>query len=588
MKNTNLLLLIAVGSLAALPGCALRPHIKYDPDRMPPLTGPSGRELQPGAPLQKDHVTKLLGGPGASGLDPEYFLLDTNIMAGLFAPDGKELFSFFFLADTQIDDRALRFGPGLTQIVDKKFKIETTVRGFYQDHADVYYLGFVLKAIRLGLVMHTNIGFVAHLGDAMHVGRKPEVAAFNEMIGKFLVAGQAPGWEACWGGTWLKTPILLPDGRECWWFNVLGNHDVLRLGTFSGGLPIRVPGGAISSRQQLQAALEQTPPFNAASCPNRARVLGDGTAGSGYYWMDRQLPDGRMVRLVMLNTSERTILDPLIPTLQRGASYPSLSGEQFDWLRNTLALAQTNDSVGLVLVFGHYPLMEITVNRTGKRSDRDRTYGAIKDLLGEFPKVNAYFCGHLHSGSPPKEHRFSTHTVVEYISPPLLEFPKSFGLASVRQDPVTGKYSTNVRYYNLEDLMDLNALPPVEVGEESPPEDQQTRLADWLVTLDESTTNTVQRFQLLAKYAYRSAQYDRHRDLRTDTSLCFHPKFKRQLLQEYTGAQEFLLQLKRDQFWPSIQFTLETRPPSMPVAQHISDSRSDQDPKQGKAQVASQ
>ncbi len=46
----------------------------------------------------------------------------------------------------------------------------------------------------------TNICFVVDLGDALQVGRKPELAAFNEMIGKFLIAGNATRWENYWGG----------------------------------------------------------------------------------------------------------------------------------------------------------------------------------------------------------------------------------------------------------------------------------------------------------------------------------------------------------------------------------------------------
>lgn len=566
MKKVNLLLLVAASSLAAFSGCTLSPQIKYDHDRMPSVVGESGRVLQPGEPVPKGGVTTMLGGRGFN-MDPSYFVLDTNKVAPLFAPSPEALVSFIVIADPQIDDRGMRFSPAVTQFIDKRAKIETTVRGIYQDHADVFYLGFVLKAIRLGLVVNTNIAMVVHLGDAMQVGRKSELAAFNEMMGKFLIAGRSSCWEESWSGTWLKTPILLPDRRECWWFNLIGNHDVRVLGNFPRNLPIRVPGGAIGSPAELQAALEQTPPFDAACRPDRRPVLGVGTAEHGYYWIDRQLPDGRLARLVMLNTSEGTLLDPLIPKLYRGALYPSLSGEQFDWLRHTLDSAQTNESVGLVLVFGHYPLMEVTVNRTVKRPDRDRTYEEVNKLLGEFSKVNAYFCGHLHSGGPPKEHRFNDHTFVEYICPSLQEYPKSFGLASVCKDPLSGKYSTRVKYHNLEDVLDLASLPPVEVGEESPPYDQQTRLADWLVALDNSTTNMVERVQLLADYCYRSSIYDLQRDLRTDISLCFNPKLRGKLLQEYSGCQEFWLQLKREPYWPMIQMALETRLPSTFIAQ---------------------
>jgi hypothetical protein len=569
MRKVKLLPLIAFSLLLAFPGCTLRPQIKYDPERMPGFAAHTGRELRPGDFLTKADITRVLGDLDPKGLDPQDFLVDTNAVARIFAPKRSDLFSFVIIADPQIEDRSFRFSPRLTRFLDKPVKIETTVRGFIQDHADVFYFGFVLKAIRLGLEMNPNLDLVVDVGDVMHVGRKPELAAFNEMIGKFLIAGCAAGWENNWVGTWLDTPIMLPDGRECRWLNMIGNHDVLLLGNFCGNPFIWVPGGAITSLGKLYHTLEVTAPFNSTCRSRCGPVRGQGTACNGYYRVDRRMADGRLVRLVVLNTSESVILDPLIPKLQRGACYPSLSGEQFDWLRNTLAEAQTNDSIGLVLVFGHYPLLQVTVNRTGKRPDRDRSYGEVSSLLGEFPKVNAYFCGHLHSGSPPKERRCGNHMFVEYICPSLQEFPKSFEVASVGKNPISGEYTTIVKYYNLEDLMDLTSLPSLEPETKSGCEVQQKRLVEWLVGLHASTTNRVQRIQLLAKCCYLSAIDDVQNDRRTDIGICFNPKHARRLMEEYRGGQELWLQIKYYPYWPEVRRTLETRAPSTSPAQSV-------------------
>ena len=206
MKKANLRLLVTIGVLTALPGCTIHRQIAYDPGRMPCLTGPTGRRLRSGEFLSKDLISEMLADLGSGSLDPNDFLVDTDTPAHVFGTNGDELLTFVVLPDTQIEDRSLRFGPELTRLLDKKIEIETTVRGFYQDHADIFYLGFLLKSIRLGLAMNTNIAMVVHLGDAMQLGSKAELAAFNEMVGKFLIAGYSPSWQDRWSGTWLETP----------------------------------------------------------------------------------------------------------------------------------------------------------------------------------------------------------------------------------------------------------------------------------------------------------------------------------------------------------------------------------------------
>jgi hypothetical protein len=99
-------------------------------------------------------------------MNPNDFLVDSNTVARLLAPYNQELSSFILVADIQIDERSVRFSPRVTHFLDKDMKIEQPVRGFMQDHADAFYFGYVLKAIRLGLEIRTKINFLLDLGDA--------------------------------------------------------------------------------------------------------------------------------------------------------------------------------------------------------------------------------------------------------------------------------------------------------------------------------------------------------------------------------------------------------------------------------------
>ena len=98
------------------------------------------------------------------------------------------VYKFIHLSDFQIRDRTLNLGPRKTQTIDRYLGIETMQTNYYQDHADVFYLGFILKAIRRIFVEVNDIDFVIHTGDAMHIGTLDELNAFNELIGNFLLA----------------------------------------------------------------------------------------------------------------------------------------------------------------------------------------------------------------------------------------------------------------------------------------------------------------------------------------------------------------------------------------------------------------
>ncbi len=528
----------------------------------------NGHTLKPGDELDKPSISTFLEGDGAGELDPNKFRLNPDMLERVFSRGNSNLFSFVIIADIQLADGSLGFGPYMTHVLDKTMGIETTVRGFYEDHADIFYLGFVLKAIRAGLERNTNFCGVIQLGDTMQFGLESELATFNSMIGRFLLTGDGADWSEAWSGTWLRTPIALPDGRKSWWCGAIGNHDVYLMGNFVHNFPVRIPGGGANGWEGFISMLQKTPPFQSCSRTRERNPLGTDTEVQGYYWFDQAMPDGRKCRMIVLNTSEATILDPLIPKLERGAMYPSVSGRQFDWLDNVLGSAQQDQSIAAALVFGHYPLMEITVNDTGSRSRRNNSFGSVHELLGAYSKVKAYYCGHLHSGAPPIEHWFGQHKLVEYICPSVQEFPKCFGIASLCKDPVSGEYTPSVNYYNLEDLMDLHSLPAVDVSEDVPPHDQQRRFEDWLTRLDRMSLTNERRIQLLAKYCYESSIYDIEHDVRTDISLCFNPQLSPELLEEYRSAQDCWLRLKTRPVWPDCRPLFGSQPVTLAWQPH--------------------
>src|SRR5205085_8748980 len=126
----------------------------------------------------------------------------------------------------------------------------------------------------------------------------------------------------------------------------------------------------------------------------------------------------------------------------------------------TLRNADTNSAIGCVVLFGHNQLAEITINRTGKRADRDATFGHLGAILASSPKVVGYLCGHLHSGSPAVKHNVGGRIVKEIIVPAVQEFPKSFGVGRIDK-LASGQYEIAVEYFNIEDVTDLSTTRPV-------------------------------------------------------------------------------------------------------------------------------
>ena len=552
MRKILALILAAAGAEGQ--ACSLETELVYD-YRLIEQKDPQGHGgLVPGKPFYKPGATSLLLGPGVDELDPDHFELDPARVDAIFRKEREDDYQFVLLSDIQIRDRAVDLGPWLSGFIDKNplKPIEVTLLNFYQDHADVFYAGYVLKAIRRGLEKNSSVDFVVHLGDSMQVGLQSELHTYSELVGKFLLSGRRRDWEDAWAPGWLATGISLETGRSRPFFNLLGNHDVLLMGNFDENGPVHPEGPGrgntcITSLDSLKEALQGLagPPAAGGSTAMRRRVFGEGVDEGGYYVRDRTLPSGKKLRLVMLHTNESNILDPLFPGFQSGALYPSVSEAQFCWLNAELDDAETDPSVEMVLVFGHNELAEITVNRTGDRTERDESVGQVPAALGRHRKVKAYFSGHLHSGSRPVFWRFDGHSFYEYLQPAIQEYPKCWGMVRLRRDPATGEYSVRVKYYNLEDLLDLSDTVALEVRDDGP-ETGQERFLRWLIELKRAAPRIQDRVRLLAAYCYRGSIHDLRHDLREDISLAFHPSFQAALLAKYESANAFWLSLKQD------------------------------------------
>jgi 3',5'-cyclic AMP phosphodiesterase CpdA len=551
-KTLSLALLASAGLWQS--GCSLEAELRYTYPIIENKNPMARWGLIPGEAVFKQGSTCLLLGPSRFELDPDVFELDLERIDAIFRNERVEDYQFVLLSDIQIRDRAVDLGPWLSGFIDKNpiKPIEVTLLNFYQDYADVFYAGYILKAIRLGLERNSSIDFVAHLGDAVQVGLKSEVHAYSELVGKFLLNGRLRDWQDAWKPGWLTPVVLLEKGRTRPFFNLLGNHDVLIMGNFNEHGPINPEGPGrgntcIHSLDSLKEALQgfAGPPASGGSTTLRPQVFGTPELDNGYYASNRMLPNGKTVRLIMLHTNERNLLDPLIPGFQAGALYPSLSSNQFCWLASQLDDAEADPSVEVVLVFGHNELAEITVNRANDRSMRDESIGEVPALLGRHRKVKAYFSGHLHSGSRPVAWSFEEHSFTEHLQPAIQEYPKCWGMVRLRRDPATGEYSVRVKYYNLEDLMDLSDTASMDVRDDGP-ETTQERFLEWVRTLDRAAPRIQDRVRLLAAACYRGSIYDLQHDLREDISLAFHPSFRAALLAKYESANTSWLAMKQD------------------------------------------
>ena len=518
-----------------------------------------------GQKLNKTQALSLVAGKDFAEWSPEDFQIDAPIRLGA----GKGFsYGFVLMADAQICDRGFSYGSRMSHFADKNplRPIEATQRNFYQDHGDAIYFGYVLKAMRQAMISNTNLDFAIHLGDALQLGRQSELAVFNELVGKFMLNDSAKDWAANWTGSWLRTSVKLP-GRNAPFLNLLGNHDVMFLGNFNKRAPIRIPPDAVHCQESLAKLLRGTAPF---AITGRRAVLGEDFKQCGYYSLDRTMPDGKVVRLIVLNTNERNILAPAIPNMQCGTLFPSISGEQANWLRNLLNESDNDSSIGCVLVFGHNQIAELTINETGKRSDRDATIGRVAAMLAQSQKVAAYYCGHMHPGCAPVKHSINGRTLREFVLPSLQDFPKCFAIARLEKSPA-GRYEPSIEFFNIEDCLNFAGIPQINVADAKVCS-QQKRFTDWVRGLNALELPTVDRFKLVARAVYEGARYDLAHDKRNGIRVTFHPKFSDQLETTYHAGTRIWQMLRASAGWSTLRREYSTQPPEA-IATELKNAR---------------
>ncbi|HXX94658.1 MAG TPA: hypothetical protein VEN81_13575, partial [Planctomycetota bacterium] len=220
---------------------------------------------------------------------------------------------------------------------------------------------------------------------------------------------------------------------------------------------------------------------------------------------------------------------------------------------------RAESGVGAVLVFAHNELAEITVNRTGDRKDRDRTVGEVAGLLGRHRKVMGFFSGHLHSGCRPVRWSFEGHEFYEYLQPAVQEYPKCWAVVTFRLAGDAEGPAIRVKYYNIEDILDVAGSRDLDVRDDNDPVSYQKRFTDWVVRLNREAPRIEDRVKLLAEYCYRGSRFDVIHDLREDVCLAFNPAITDRLLEIYRGANEFWKAIKTESLtWSDHRKLLET------------------------------
>ncbi len=519
--RTRLQVLLGVSFLIAVTRCGfVQPrnddHLMQQ-DRVTISAAPDPKEKPGGKATDRDIVDYLVG-PGRRRLDPADFVLNPDRIERVFkssrlarSEEHEVVQQFVYFTDVQLRDRTRHYGRVVRRQLDRAN--QHLQNNFYQDHADVFYFGQVLTAIRQGLAINEKIDFVVHGGDAMQLAVPTELEAFNGMVRDFLLEGRQMKPEAAWPGGWLAAPIRnLPEGASCHYFNVIGNHDVLSLGTFGTWSPTRKFKNSIYSFHKLIKYLKLAPGISTQSPLGPADLPGQETISRGYFFQDRKLADGISARVIFLNTIE-------LPRTFNQIDQARISGEQLLWLHDVLKGATEAD---FVLVLGHNPLEEIDVKWKRKEKRRAASAGVdertVQDVLGAYPKVIGYFAGHKHWGREPRLYG-ADGGFYEFVEPPVQEYPKAFALFTIargRKHPT--RYSIEVQHFNLEDLMDLKALPAIRLDGSEFKEIE--RFSRWVERLNGVAGNDrALRMKLLASYCYQGALQDRRMNRRKDAEV---------------------------------------------------------------------
>lgn len=489
-----------------------------DPD------GSVSPHMTPGEPVDTVlGVVDLLLGPEVTDLPPEPFALDEGRLAELFpvvedADDVRFSYRFLHFTDVQIRDRGNGVGARLERVVDRH--IVYTQNNFYQDHADLLYFAYMAGAMRQ-LLDRGDHRFVVHTGDTMHMANRSELAAYNRVLERVLMRDPASDepCASCWSEHGWLTPrfgVAADQAPAHRFFNVIGNHDVLRWGNWTRGDDrlVRANETDIASVAELSAALAElgggSGDLVAPTLPLQPSAPADAPP-PGYYAVDLPLPASAgdlAVRLIALNVYEAS------PRGRFGtrADEAAVGKAQVDWLRELLEDAQGDPRIDHVIVLGHERLWYVAVeDERGKVGHR----GRIGRLLSAYPKVVAYLSGHAHNGASP----VNTHVVAlrypfaHYTLPSMMEFPKVF--ASIRVERLLdGRTRIQAHPVNLADLGAVpdpfrGAEPNVDLGARVHTR-QQEAFERWLLALDARCGDDVTcRARQLASECLQAATIDR-------------------------------------------------------------------------------
>ncbi len=457
-----------------------------------------------GAVVDKLGAVNLLLGSKTQRLLYNHVRIDTTALQTLFRQEttrDDDVFSYRFihLTDIQLRDRGKGLGAYVEHLVDKYPTAATTRNNFYQDHADIFYLAYLLKTIRALLTLGGHgvpeHRFVVHTGDSIHIADRGELEAFTQALSVFLLGGESRkyGCSDCWRKEGWLTPIIENDtGRTLRFFNVIGNHDVLQWGNWDGKATIVRPyPNDITSLDSLaeqvgSIAHGDTPLLSPAfqpkipeNCP-AARPEPD-----SYYSVDHEILDdpssqGKVIRLVFLNTTETN--GKIGRTLQYRATSSAMSERQHCWLRARLTDADRDPRIDHVLVFGHDAAWNVGIHDYGTVGRADRNLGVE---LNDHSKVLAYFAGHLHAGVSAESAREKGYRFAHFLAPSVMEYPKVFASVSIRLRG-DGDYAIKASYMNLDTLAEHGVLArrkPLVRSDKNTERNQQGAFVAWMKLL---------------------------------------------------------------------------------------------------------
>lgn len=381
---------------------------------------------------------------------------------GASVPATDPAFSFVHLSDVQLRDEQLRFHPGwvlkypwLATIWQGALDFLVPSVCFDPDqeiHDIAVYLALLRSieaadreaAARLAGPAERPL-FLAHTGDASHVGAVSEFVEFGSVSSTTYIP-----FLHCVGnhdiglwGTQLPGRQTVNSDEPCWHSYVRDTVWLQALRGEDAPYDLSMTRPVVETRRCPPIRFKEppAPPYQAGDMAPwktwvRARKMsaqltvgGDGSAfGRGWESGRVALPDGRRFRLIVLNTAARLHLSAgpdvgagssasggeLSLTKGAGADDISLAEAELTFAEQALlAAAEAGESV---LMFGHHPLSCSDEESTGV----PRLIRAVQAC----PTFVAYFCGHTHEyalrPSSPTDPGF-----VQIVAPSILEYPQA-------------------------------------------------------------------------------------------------------------------------------------------------------------------